>query len=385
MLAAEKGYLRVVRVLLRHGAGVSVPNSLGQTALHFSVGHGHLAVSKALIKAGADLESGLDRSMSAGVSDGEHASPEHTPLHVASEKGFHALMLLLIGAGANVDSVRGCSDSPLYLAAESGSLEAVRILLRADANPLVIGGRCLLTGAVLGGNLSVVRELVNLLGLDGCTRDNGAKALETASASSDAEMVAFLCDNGACDTDGHALCAAVQSRGEACIKLLLRRQGGNATTSTRTYANLAHRVYVLDDGRFARENSLVCTFGLPRYYSTRVARLLIDAGVDPSTEVEFWCDADDDTILRGTPLVVATQLLEDYEDAPRTYQDGLKGISRLLHQVDAVRALSWRWPNFGQAGKKRRPTSVARMLPVLPVLKRRATTPARVLLSALTR
>lgn len=56
MVAAEEGHMRVVRVLLRHGANVSVANDNGVTALHISIGCRHLAVSKVLIQAGADLE-----------------------------------------------------------------------------------------------------------------------------------------------------------------------------------------------------------------------------------------------------------------------------------------------------------------------------------------
>ncbi|CAM9555550.1 unnamed protein product [Ectocarpus fasciculatus] len=94
MAASTMGYLRVVRVLLRLGARVSVADNAGATALHLSVVNKHLAVSKALIKAGADVEA-------LGV-DG-------TPLHVAAAKGFHEGMVMLIHAGANVDAVHATS------------------------------------------------------------------------------------------------------------------------------------------------------------------------------------------------------------------------------------------------------------------------------------
>ncbi|CAM9616838.1 unnamed protein product, partial [Pylaiella littoralis] len=56
MVASAIGSSRVVRDLLRQGASVSVADSDGYTALHHSVYHKHLAVSKDLIEAGADLE-----------------------------------------------------------------------------------------------------------------------------------------------------------------------------------------------------------------------------------------------------------------------------------------------------------------------------------------
>ncbi|CAN0289957.1 unnamed protein product, partial [Scytosiphon promiscuus] len=82
MVASVIGSSRVVRDLLRQGASVSVADSDGYTALHHAVYHKHLAVSKDLIEAGADLEArpgGID-----------------TPLHVAATKGFCQGMVMLI-------------------------------------------------------------------------------------------------------------------------------------------------------------------------------------------------------------------------------------------------------------------------------------------------
>ncbi|CBJ33667.1 EsV-1-1 [Ectocarpus siliculosus] len=105
MAASTMGYLRVVRVLLRLGARVSVADNDGATALHLSIVNKHLAVSKALVKAGAGVEA-------RGV-DG-------TPLHVAAAKGFHKGMVMLIHAG-------GCSSRDLLVLAERlGEINADR-------------------------------------------------------------------------------------------------------------------------------------------------------------------------------------------------------------------------------------------------------------------
>ncbi|CAM9843592.1 unnamed protein product [Ectocarpus sp. 8 AP-2014] len=97
MVASTMGYMRVVGVLLRLGAIVSVADNAGATALHLSVFNKHLAVSKALTKAGADVEA-------RGV-DG-------TPLHVAAAKGFHKGMVRLIHEAG------GCSSRNLLVLAE---------------------------------------------------------------------------------------------------------------------------------------------------------------------------------------------------------------------------------------------------------------------------
>ncbi|CAM9732250.1 unnamed protein product [Ectocarpus sp. 4 AP-2014] len=97
MVAATMGYLRVVRVLLRLGAQGSAADNSGATALHLSIFNIHLAVSRALVKTGADVEA-------RGV-DG-------TPLHVAAAKGFHNGMVMLIHAAG------GCSSRDLLVLAE---------------------------------------------------------------------------------------------------------------------------------------------------------------------------------------------------------------------------------------------------------------------------
>ncbi|CAM9221461.1 unnamed protein product [Ectocarpus sp. 8 AP-2014] len=97
MVAFTMGYMRVVGVLLRLGGGVSVADNDDATALHLSIVNKHLAVSKALIKAGADVEA---------------LGADGTPLHVAAAKEFHEGMVVLIHAAG------GCSSRDLLVLAE---------------------------------------------------------------------------------------------------------------------------------------------------------------------------------------------------------------------------------------------------------------------------
>ncbi|CAM9877131.1 unnamed protein product, partial [Pylaiella littoralis] len=184
MVASVIGSSRVVKDLLRQGASVSVADSDGYTALHHSVYHKHLAVSKDLIEAGADLE-----ARPGDVYD--------TPLHVAATKSFHQGMVVLIDAGANVDSRLDDGATPLFFAASNGRLEAVKILLRANANPLLSAyGSLPLYMAVYNGHLEVVRELLHWYGTDRCTSDGGALALATAASRKHMDIVTFLSDAG---------------------------------------------------------------------------------------------------------------------------------------------------------------------------------------------
>ncbi|CAN0606595.1 unnamed protein product, partial [Ectocarpus sp. 12 AP-2014] len=123
-----------------------------------------------------------------------------TPLHVAATKGFHQGMVVLIDAGADVDSRLDDGATPLFQAASDGRLEAVKVLLRANANPLLsVYGSLPLHMAVYNGYLEVVRELVHWYGTDRCTSDGGALALATAASSKHVDIVTFLCNAGVVD------------------------------------------------------------------------------------------------------------------------------------------------------------------------------------------
>lgn len=97
MIAAEEGYLRIVRVLLRHGANVLASTNDGHTAVHVSVHKEQLAVTKALVKAGADLE-----AKAACFALGPEKIEGHTPLYLAAGARFCEMSAALVGAGANV-------------------------------------------------------------------------------------------------------------------------------------------------------------------------------------------------------------------------------------------------------------------------------------------
>ena len=80
MFASIKDHSDVVRILLSRKAKVSIAADDGATPLHLSASNGHLAVTVALVEAGAELD--------AKTIDGS------TPLHVAAEGGHLGVCLL---------------------------------------------------------------------------------------------------------------------------------------------------------------------------------------------------------------------------------------------------------------------------------------------------
>ncbi|XP_032083042.1 ankyrin repeat and SOCS box protein 12 isoform X2 [Thamnophis elegans] len=129
-LAASKGHVRCVKVLLDHGAEVDSLDVKAQTPLFVSVNNGHLDCVKVLLEAGACPSGSIHNNC--------------TPLLTAAREGALGILqeLLSHGADPNVkpripewvaNSVACCG--PLYLSAVYGHLECFKTLLLYGAEP----------------------------------------------------------------------------------------------------------------------------------------------------------------------------------------------------------------------------------------------------------
>ncbi|NXC23860.1 ASB12 protein, partial [Campylorhamphus procurvoides] len=129
-LAATRGHVRSLRVLLAHGAHVDSLDVKAQTPLFVAVSNGHRECVAALLGAGASPAGSVHNNCS--------------PLLVAARDGRLDILRMLLehGAQPNVQprlpswatSNVACSG-PLYLAAVYGHLECFRTLLLHGAEP----------------------------------------------------------------------------------------------------------------------------------------------------------------------------------------------------------------------------------------------------------
>ena len=132
----------------------------------------------------------------------------------------------LVEAGANVDSRGSLGQTPLYMAALDGRLEAAKVLLRANANPLLTArtrrglNYAPLDIAANFGHSKVACELIHKVGVGGIRGDRGVKILAFAAAEGHVDIVALPTDAGVVD-DGNALCNAAGCRGERAVQFLL--------------------------------------------------------------------------------------------------------------------------------------------------------------------
>ncbi|XP_030715358.1 ankyrin repeat domain-containing protein 6 isoform X6 [Globicephala melas] len=123
-LAANKGHLSVVQILLKAGCDLDVQDDGDQTALHRATVVGNTEVIAALIQEGC----ALDRQDKDG----------NTALHEASWHGFSQSAKLLVKAGANVLAKNKAGDTALHIAAALNHKKVVKILLEAGADGTIV-------------------------------------------------------------------------------------------------------------------------------------------------------------------------------------------------------------------------------------------------------
>lgn len=122
MMAARLGHRELVRALVARKANVAARSPHGDTALMFAALKGHLEIARLLVDQGAPInQSGWQ------------------PLHYAAFEGRSEVIRLLLDRGADKDALAPNLYSPLMLAVRGGHLEAVRELLRSDADFTIEG------------------------------------------------------------------------------------------------------------------------------------------------------------------------------------------------------------------------------------------------------
>ncbi|NXW47797.1 ANKR6 protein, partial [Nyctiprogne leucopyga] len=184
-LAAHKGHLHVVQVLLKAGCDLDIQDDGDQTALHRAAVIGNTDVIAALIQEGC----ALDRQDKDG----------NTALHEACWHGFSQSAKVLIKAGANVLAKNKAGNTPLHLACQNSHSQSTRVLLlggsRADLKNNA-GDTCLHVAARYN-HLPIVRVLLSAFCSVHEKNQAGDTALHVAAALNHRKVVKLLLEAGA--------------------------------------------------------------------------------------------------------------------------------------------------------------------------------------------
>ena len=128
-LAAAAGKTEAVAALFSHKARGGAKDIHGSTPLHYAAARGHDGVVKLLLSVQKKI--GVD----------ERNTWRKTPLHTAAEKGHTEAVVSLLRAGAKVNMLDNCKDTPLHCAARAGSRDVVRELVSWEPGKGRQGGK----------------------------------------------------------------------------------------------------------------------------------------------------------------------------------------------------------------------------------------------------
>ncbi|XP_054252420.1 ankyrin repeat domain-containing protein 6 isoform X3 [Indicator indicator] len=184
-LAAHKGHLHVVQVLLKAGCDLDIQDDGDQTALHRAAVVGNTDVIATLIQEGC----ALDRQDKDG----------NTALHEACWHGFSQSAKVLVKAGANVLAKNKAGNTPLHLACQNSHSQSTRVLLlggsRADLKNNA-GDTCLHVAARYN-HLPIIRVLLSAFCSVHEKNQAGDTALHVAAALNHKKVVKLLLEAGA--------------------------------------------------------------------------------------------------------------------------------------------------------------------------------------------
>jgi ankyrin repeat protein len=119
-MAAWKGHLEIVRYLVREGMKIDVKDKDGDTPLMFAVSEVNMRVAKWLIDNGANPE--------ISTNNGRRS------IHWAAYRGQTSMVRFLFELGVDINSVDHAGRSPLILAIIANHTETARELIALGAN-----------------------------------------------------------------------------------------------------------------------------------------------------------------------------------------------------------------------------------------------------------
>ncbi|KAF4833518.1 Ankyrin-1 [Colletotrichum siamense] len=336
-LAIKKSQTSCARLLLDNGADVNVGSSTFQTPLYWAVNTDKRSMVKLVLENGANPDLPGDEYRG------------RTPLHLAISLANIPIALLLLEGGADIEP-SGCDVSPLQLALRLGTEEISAILIEKGANINSTDDRGLtaLHIAAQKGSLKAVKKFVQLGADIHCTDHKGRTPLLLACESHNYAVSALLFNRGArlreAGSSNNTLSYAEDLHNHVEQFLQLRADhinGRNELGQTPLFE--ACRLGAVDivklllergaDAKVLDNEDQTALFAIQRshVHSGRLVRLLVEAGADPMHEnskgLTFLYASD------GFPKLEVWEMKEVFECIRQGQLDESKAIRTLLGQA----------------------------------------------------
>ncbi|XP_042359915.1 ankyrin repeat domain-containing protein 6b [Plectropomus leopardus] len=214
-LAAYKGHIEVVRILLKAGCDLDIQDDGEQTALQRAAVVGNSDVINALIQEGC----ALDRQDKDG----------NTALHEVSWHGFSQSVKLLVKAGANTHAKNKAGNTALHLACQNGHAQSSKVLLLGGSRPDSknhAGDTCLHVAARYN-HVAVIRILLGAFCSVSEKNLAGDTPLHVAAALNHKKTVRLLLEAGAdshiCNNAGQKALDQAREHNNPDVALLLTK------------------------------------------------------------------------------------------------------------------------------------------------------------------
>ena len=226
VLAAENGQLEALRFILQHKdktVNIEAKGAGGGTALHVAARKGHLNIIELLLTNGADINAVSETGATPLVLSAQSGKLEAllfvlqhkdkitdidakgagggTALHVAAQEGYSEIIESLLVSGADINASANDGETPLITAAAHGKLEALRIILQHKDKAVNIEAK----------------------------RARGITALHAAAVKDHVDIIELLLTNGAdinaeCDTGATPLVLAAENGKLEALKFILQHK-----------------------------------------------------------------------------------------------------------------------------------------------------------------
>ncbi|XP_067840989.1 ankyrin repeat domain-containing protein 6b [Heptranchias perlo] len=217
LIAAHKGQTENVVQLINKGAKIAVTKH-GRTALHLAAYKGHIDVVRILLKASCDLDIQDDSDQTAvhraavvgnteviaeliheGCALDRQDKDGNTALHEACWHGFSQSVKLLVKAGANVHAKNKAGNIALHLACQNGHSQSSRVLLLGGSRPDIknsMGDTCLHV-ATRYNHVTIIRILLSAFCSVSAKNQAGDSPLHIAAALNHKKIARLLLEAGA--------------------------------------------------------------------------------------------------------------------------------------------------------------------------------------------
>ncbi|KAM8832900.1 ankyrin repeat domain-containing protein 6b isoform 1-T2 [Spinachia spinachia] len=247
LIASHKGQADNVVQLINKGARVAV-TKYGRSPLHLAAYKGHIAVVRILLKAGCDLDiqddgeqTALQRAAAVGNGDVISALIQegcaldrrdkdgNAALHEVSWHGFSQSVKVLVKAGANAHAKNKAGNTALHLACQNGHAQSSKVLLLGGARPDSknhAGDTCLHVAARYN-HVAVIRILLGAFCSVAEKNLVGDTPLHVAAALNHKKTVRLLLEAGAdshiCNEAGQTALDQAREHNNPDVALLLTK------------------------------------------------------------------------------------------------------------------------------------------------------------------